>query len=216
MIIFRDKITSMVLTHNQINYFWRTNATYLDFKNSPFVKGVIDKKIAEDFLRLGAYLINEGRKLSNIIVSWDSQRRHEILAYPRLSNAYIALGSEYLMKGIFLQEGYAINKPLSRTNLNHPISLRGNRDKLSLEGVQELGYIATHIGSVIDFTEFDENQNKKEKNAKEEVRGQRFRGITEQVLSILEYMAQKAIGKTIKELAPTLKSNDYEQSTVEK
>lgn len=228
----------MALTHNQINRLWY-KPSYLNFKNHGFVKHVFGRNDAEDFLRTGAYLIKEAEKRSNIIIPWDERRRYEILANPRLENAFVSLGVEYLLKGTFLIKGYAINKPApSSAPIQHPIIVKGNKSKFSTNEVQDLSYILDHIAKLIDFSEFDTSQKDAEKKAATELKGQRlkgitrmtipfpnakqlleylhfkrnyalhrpftipeFRGITQHIFKLLDYISQKGTGRTIEELA---------------
>lgn len=228
----------MVLTHNQINKLW-FNPTYDRFKKHGFVKNIFTSKDAEDFIRTGAYLIKEAEKHSNIIIPWDEKRRYEILVNPRLENAFVSLGAEYLLKGIFLIKGYAINKPLALTNfLPHPIVLTRNKTKLRANEVQDLSYIIDHIEKIVDFKDFNNLQKDAESKAKNDLKGQRlkgitrmtipfpnakqllayihfkrnyslhrpfivpeFRGITQHVFKLLDYIAQKGVGRTIDGLA---------------
>jgi len=168
----------MALTHNQINRLWY-NPTYEKFKKHGFVSKIFTSKDAEDFIRTGAYLIKEAEKRSNIIIPWDEHRRYEILANPRLENAFVALGTEYLLKGIFLIKGYAINesKPLA-TSISHPIVLKGNKNKLLANEVQDLSYVVDHIAKIVDFADFDKTQKDDEVKEKAELKGQRLKGIT--------------------------------------
>jgi len=166
----------MALTHNQINKLW-FNPSYIAFKKSNLVKQIFTSREAEDFIRTGAFLIYEAKKLSNVLIPWDQNRRFEILNYPRLENAFISLGGEYFLKGIYLQKGYAINKLLPSINVQHPVLLKGNKAKLDQCEVQEYGYIVTHSPKIIDFTEYDKAQAADEKNAKAELKGQRLQGI---------------------------------------
>ncbi|OGC49692.1 hypothetical protein A2W32_01890 [candidate division WWE3 bacterium RBG_16_37_10] len=228
----------MALTHNQINKLW-FNPSYDKFKIHGFVKNIFTSKDAEDFIRTGAYLIKEAEKHSNIIIPWDENRRYEILANPRLENAFVSLGAEYLLKGTFLLKGYAVNKPLpSSTGLPHPIILSGNKSKLRANEVQDLSYIIDHIAKIIDFTEFNTLQKEAETKAKNDLKGQRlrgitrmtipfpnaqellgyihfkrnyalhrpftipeFRGITQHIFKLLDYIAQKGSSRSIEVLA---------------
>lgn len=184
----------MPLTHNQINRLWH-KPTYTKFKQHGFVKHVFTSKDAEDFIRTGAYLIKEAEKRSNIIIPWDERRRYEIMANPRLENAFLALGAEYLLKGIFLIKGYAINEPKRLTiPIQHPISLKDNKNKLLVNEVHDLTYIIDHLVKIVDFTEFDSSQKDAEVKAKKELKGQRLRGITRMTIpfptakQLLEYL----------------------------
>lgn len=185
----------MAIIHNQINNLWY-KPSLAKFKQSPFVKQVFTKEDADDFLKTGAYLIKEAEKLSNIHIPWNESRRFEILANPRLENAFVSLGAEYLLKGVFLKNGYAINKPLIRLG-NHPVKVWGNKRKLNLSEVQELGYIITHLPKIIDFGEFDRKQEKEEKKAKKQMKGERPNGITRMTIpyptskQLLEYILFK-------------------------
>jgi len=166
----------MANIHNQINKFW-FNPSYQKFKQSSFVKTIFTKKDANDFLKTGAYLIQEAEKLSNIHIPWHEDKRFKILANPRLENAFVSLGAEYLLKGVFLVNGYTINKPLVRI-VNHPIKVWGNTERLNLTAVQELGYIVTHLPQIVNFSKFDNNQQQEEIKAKQQVKGERLDGIT--------------------------------------
>jgi hypothetical protein len=187
----------MALTHNQINKLW-FKPSYDKFKKHGFVQHVFTLKDAEDFLRTGAYLIKEAEKRSNIIIPWDERRRYEILANPRLENAFVSLGAEYLLKGVFLVKGYAVNepKPLS-IHPTHPITVKGNKSKLCTNEVQDLSYIIDYIAKLIDFTEFNNSQMEAEKKAVAELKGQRLKGITRMTIpfpkarQILDYMRFK-------------------------
>lgn len=167
----------MTLTHNQINRLW-SNPTYDKFKKHGFVKHIFTSEDTEDFIRTGAHLINEAKKHSNIVIPWDERRRYEILANPRLENAFLAIGSEYLLKGIFLNKGYAVNEPkLLTKQIKHPIILKGNLNKLKANEVQDLSYIVDHITKLVDFNEFDKSQKDAEMKAKAEMKGKRLQGI---------------------------------------
>jgi len=228
----------MALTHNQINRLWY-NPTYENFKRHGFVKDIFTSKDTEDFIRTGAYLIKEAEKRSNIIIPWDERRRYEILANPRLENAFVALGAEYLLKGVFLIKGFAINEPKKLSApINHPVVLKGNKNKLLENEVHDLSYIVDHIAKIIDFTDFDKSQKSDEAKAKKDLKGQRlkgitrltipfptakqiliylhfkrnyalhrpftipeFRGITQHIFKLLDYIAQKGTGRTIEVLA---------------
>lgn len=182
----------MALTHNQINKLWY-NPSYDKFKQHGFVQQVFTSKDAEDFLRTGAYLIKEAEKRSNIIIPWDERRRYEIMVNPRLENAFVALGGEYLLKGIFLVEGYAINKPRSLpTSIRHPVVLKGNKNKLLTNEVHDLSYIVDHIRILIDFSEFDKSQKDDETKARAELKGKRLKGITR--MTIPYPTAQQILG----------------------
>ncbi|OGM09114.1 hypothetical protein A2Z67_05910 [Candidatus Woesebacteria bacterium RBG_13_36_22] len=228
----------MPLTHNQINRLWYS-PSYTNFKNNGFNKVIFTQNDAEAFLRTGAYLIKEADNRSNIHIPWDEQGRYEILANPRLENAFVSLGAEYLLKGTFLIKGYAINKPkLLFTSLQHPLKVGGNRSKFTMNEVQDLSYIVNHVEKLVDFSEFDESQKNEEKKAVAESKGQRlkgitrmtipfpnarqlleyilfkrnyalhrpfiipeFRGTTQHIFRLLDYIAQKSSGRTIKDLA---------------
>ncbi len=228
----------MAIIHNQINKLW-FKPSYQKFKKHGFTRQVFTSNEAEDFLRIGAYLIKEAEKRSNMTIPWDEQRRHEILANPRLENAFVSLGAEYFLKGVFLVKGDAINKPLPTfIKQQHPIKIRGNKSKLRGDEVQTLSYIVDNLSKIIDFSEFDKNQEDMEKTAKDGLKGRRlrgitrmttpyptakqildyihfkrnyalhrpfiipeFRGITRHVFGLLEYIAQKGVGKGLDELS---------------
>ncbi len=184
----------MTLLHNQINRLWH-NPSYLKFKEHGFARRIFTSKDTEGFLRTGAYLIKEAEKRSDTIIPWDEKRRYEILANPRLENAFLALGTEYLLKGIFLSKGYAINKhESSAPPVSYPILLKGNRDKLRSNEVQDLSQIIAHLGRVIDFSEFDKSQKDEEKKAVAELKGIHSKGIEKLTIpfpnakQILEYL----------------------------
>lgn len=168
----------MPLIHNQINKLW-FNPSYKKFKASSFVKQVFTQRESEDFIRTGAYLITEAHRFSEISIPWREDKRLEILKNPRLENALFSLGSEYLLKGIFLHKGYAINKPLKGVTIkNSPILIKGNKSKLNPSEVFELYYIKNNVRKIVDFQDFDDKQNKKELEEKEKMKGQKLAGIT--------------------------------------
>lgn len=188
----------MAVLHNQINKLW-FNPSYTGFKNSTFVKQIFTSEDAEDFIRTGAYLIKEAEKLSDTHTPWDSRKRLEILKNPRLENAFVSLGAEYLMKGIFIKNGYAINKlkqPVP-SGLQHPITIKGNKSKLNPSEVVELNYIVTHLAKIINFSDFDNTQSADEIKAKKEEKGDRLKGITRMTIpypnskNMLEYVLFK-------------------------
>lgn len=168
----------MALTHNQINRFWYNHPLYAEFKKHGFAKQIFTSKEAEDFLKLGAYLIKEAENHSNTHIPWHEGKRHEILAHARLENAFISLGSEYLLKGVFLHNGYAINKPLPSYKSSHPIKVKGNKTKLKNNEVQDLSYIVSHISKLIDFSEFNTSQKDDEENERKKLKGKKMGGIT--------------------------------------
>lgn len=168
----------MPILHNQINKLWY-NPTYEKFKRSSFVKQIFTQKDAEDFLATGAYLIKMARKISKKHIPWSQDRRLEILANPRLENALFSLGAEYLIKGVFLNKGYAVNEPLKGTIFAiHPIRISKNKGKLDKSDVRSLRYFRNNITKVIDFTNFDNKQEREEKKEKSKVKGQKLSGIT--------------------------------------
>lgn len=169
----------MTVLHNQINKLWY-KPSYLNFKKSSFVKQVFTSAESDDFIRTGAHLIKQAEKLSNTHIPWDESRRLEILSNPRLENAFVSLGTEYLFKGIFLLKGYSINK-LVATNgqkISHPVKLKGNKSKLNQGEVFEMAYITTHLPSIVDFVDFDKVQQADEAKAKLADKGERLDGIT--------------------------------------
>lgn len=164
----------MPILHNQINKLWY-NPTYEKFKRSSFVKQVFTQKDSEDFIATGAYLVKMARKFSKKHIPWDQDRRLEILANPRLENALFSLGAEYLIKGVFLNKGFAVNKPLRGVNFtNYPIRISRNKARLDKSDVQTLRYFRNNIGKVIDFTNFDNKQKKEEKKEKDKVKELEF------------------------------------------
>lgn len=90
----------MAIIHNQINLFW-SNPTYDNFKRSFFVKRVFTQAETDLFLKIGAYLIEEAKKQDEIVIPWSDSKKYEIWKKPILENAFLSLGSEYLMKGDF-------------------------------------------------------------------------------------------------------------------
>lgn len=187
----------MPILHNQINRLW-SNPTYNSFKKSHFVKHIFTKNDAKDFLKTGAYLIQEGEKLSNLLIPWDERRRYEILKNPRLENSFMSLGTEYLMKGVFLHNDYAVNKPKAgMSGLTHPIVISRNKGKLNPADVQEMGYIINQLVNLVDFTDFDNKQKNDELKARTEMSGRRLKGITKMIVpyptarQFLEYLLFK-------------------------
>lgn len=188
----------MAVLHNQINKLW-FNPSYTGFKNSPFVKQIFTANNAEDFIRTGAYLIKEAEKFSNTHTPWNESKRLEILKNPRLENAFVSLGAEYLMKGIFIKNGYAINKlkqPIPR-GLQYPYLIKGNKARLNPSEVVELHYIVTHLPQIVNFSDFDNSQRADELKAKKEEKGDRLEGITRMTIpyptskNMLEYVLFK-------------------------
>lgn len=166
----------MSIIHNQINLFWN-NPTYDNFKKSFFNKRISTETDAELFLRIGAYLIEEARKFSEIHIPWNESRRYDILKNPIMENIDYSLGAEYLMKGIFLRMGYAINVPKVK-GLIHPVKLKGNKGKLSQIDFHLVGYIVQHIAKLIDFTDFDRKQKNEKNEERSRNKGERVGGIT--------------------------------------
>lgn len=184
----------MPITHNQINAFW-SNPTYNNFKTKYFNKKVFTKDDADLFNKIGAYLIQEAKGFSKTHTAWNEKYKYRILKNPILENIDFTLGSEYLMKGVFLCNGYAINLPLKK-GLTHPIELRNNLGKLSKVEVQTIDYIVTHIGKIIDFSEFDTKQKTNELMDKKRNSGEKIPGITKlgiphpnskQILDYIQY-----------------------------
>lgn len=188
----------MAILHNQINKLW-FNPSYTNFKKSLLVKQIFSASEAEDFIRTGAYLIKEAEKLSDTHEPWQHNRRLEILKNPRLENAFVSLGAEYLMKGIFIKNGYAVNKLKSPapSGLNHPIQTKGNKSKLDPCEVVEFGYIVNHLPKIISFSDFDKTQSDEEVKAKKEAKGDRLDGITRMTIpypnskNMLDYLLFK-------------------------
>lgn len=227
----------MPLTHNQINCLWY-KADYVSFKNSPFIKKIFTKTDLNDFLKTGAYLIKEAKKLSEILIPWDNSKKYEILNNPRLENAFMSLGAEYLLKGVFLNKGYAINKLKPNIKTEHPLFVSRNKRKLNPIEVVELDYIVNNMCKFLDFSEFNNKQTKTEKEEKAKLKGHKlwnitrmtipyptarqllkymqfkrnfalhrplimpeFKGLTNQLYDILEYISLKEFNKSINELA---------------
>ena len=166
----------MAIAHNQINLFW-SKPTYDNFKKSFFVKKIYTDQDADLFLRVGAHLIVEAQKLSDILIPWDDRRKFEILQNPILENAFFSLGSEYLMKGVFLKQGYAINKP-KVSGLAQPVPIKNNKNKLIESDFHTINYITDHIGVIINFSDFNTKQQQEELAEKAQNKGQRLDGIT--------------------------------------
>ncbi len=167
----------MPLTHNQINYLWY-KADYVSFKNSVFVKKIFTKKDSNDFLKTGSYLIEKARKLTGILIPWDESKRYQILNNPRLENAFMSLGAEYLLKGIFLNNGYTINKLCPNIKSTHPLPVYRNKRKLNAIEVVELDYVINHLSKIVDFSEFNTKQVEIGKEEKAKLKGQKLDNIT--------------------------------------
>jgi hypothetical protein len=166
----------MPILHNQINKFWN-NPTYANFKKSFFSKKIFTKKDAELFLKIGAYLIEEARKYSEMHIPWAESKKYDILKNPILENIDYSLGAEYLMKGVFLKNGYAVNN-VSISGLPQPVRLRSNKGKLSKTDVQTINYIVQHIARIVDFTDFDAKQKLDKETERAKDKGDRIQGIT--------------------------------------
>lgn len=166
----------MPILHNQINRFWN-NPTYANFKRSFFSKRIFTEQDADLFLKIGAFTIEEARRYSEIHIPWNDSLKYDILKNPILENANYSIGAEYLMKGVFLKNGYAINTILV-ADLLQPVKLRGNKGKLSKIDVQHINYIVDHIARIVDFTDFDAKQKLDRDTEKANDRGDRLRGIT--------------------------------------
>lgn len=187
----------MPITHNQINKFWY-KPSYDKFIKSSFVKQIFVERDAEDFTATGAYLIKMAKKISRKHIPWDEDRRLEILANPRLENALFSLGSEYLIKGVFLYNGYAVNKQKHGSAIQtHPIPLRNNKNKLEKSEVSSLLYFKTHIAKIVNFSKFDQKQDRKELSEKKKDKGQGLSGITRMTIpypksnALLDYILFK-------------------------
>lgn len=167
----------MSILHNQINKFW-SKPTYENFKKHGFVKKVFTISDSEEFIKTGAYLVEEAIKHMNPHIPWDESRRFEILLHPRLENIFLALGTEYFLKGILLAKGYAINKPKTGISLTHPIPVSRNKAKLLKTEVQDLSYIKDQILRIVDFSDFDKSQEAEKIKEKQKNKGERIHGIT--------------------------------------
>lgn len=180
----------MPIIHNQINKLW-FKPSYIKFKKSGFVNHIFTNNDASDFIHTGAYLIKEAEKLSRTHIPWDESRRLEILKNPRLENAFISLGAEYLTKGIFLYKGYSINKPIQPVliRLIHPVQLKGNKNKLDTKEVQEFNYILTHLPKLVDYGDFDKKQKDDEKEAKNKNKGDKLDRITRMTIPYPDHKA---------------------------
>lgn len=190
----------MAITHNQVNAFW-SNPTYSNFKNKLFNKKVFRQKDAGLFTKIGAYLIQDAENYSKGTTAWKEEDKYKILKKPIMENIHYTLGAEYLMKGIFLKNGYAVNKPLLR-GLEHPVKLKTNIGKLSKIEVHTIDYIVQHIGKIVDFSEFDATQVRELKQEKLETRGEKLQGITsmgiphptsKQILDYIQYKRNFAL-----------------------
>lgn len=187
----------MPITHNQINRFW-SNPTYLNFKKSVFNKKLFIEEDANLCLKIGAYLIEDARKYSETHTAWDESEKYDIWKNPILENINYAIGAEYLMKGVFLKNGFAINIPKpSVTGLLQPIKLQANKGKLSKTEVQTIDYVVRYISIVVDFTEFDATQKQDKDDERAKDKGTRLQGITSMGIphpssrQLLEYIHYK-------------------------
>lgn len=166
----------MPIIHNQINLFW-SRPTLANFKKSFFSKRIFTEADADLFLKIGAYLIEEARKYSEEHRPWHEAEKYEILKNPIMENIDYSIGAEYLMKGVFLKNGYSVNtSPTS--GLTHPIKLKNNKGKLSKIDVHLINYTVQHIAKIVDFTEFDEKQKQDKETERAKDKGDRLRGIT--------------------------------------
>jgi len=117
------------------------------------------------------------KKLTIGTIPWNERRRLEILNRPRLENAHFSLGSEYFLKGIFLKKGFAINKTVKDSGVNHPIKVRGNRSYLLENEVVQMNTIVKYLPSIIDLSGFDIEQQSAKKAERYELGGERLKGI---------------------------------------
>jgi len=187
----------MPIIHNQINKFWY-KPSYDKFIKSSFVKQIFVEKDSEDFTATGAYLIKMAKKISKKHIPWNEDRRLEILANPRLENALFSLGAEYLIKGVFLYNGYAVNKQKQGfTFPTHPIPLKNNKNKLEMSEVPSLFYFKSYINRIVNFSKFDKKQKRTELSETKKEKGQKLSGITRMTIpypksnALLDYILFK-------------------------
>lgn len=167
----------MAILHNQINSLWH-NSTYEKFRKSGFVRQIFKKEDATTFIKTGAHLILLAKKENDKIFPYDPSRDFEFRLRPRISNAFFSLGAEYILKGVYLWHGYAINKLKPGIIVPYPTKLRGNIKQLCENEVVKMKYLVDNFFSLpIDLRDFDIEQKRLALSEAKKYKGKKMVGI---------------------------------------
>lgn len=156
----------MPLLHNQLVRFWG-NPTPKKYESYMASLGLLTDNDAQNQIKFGAYFIKKGLRL---IHHNEPYRRELGLKYWGKNyegNALLYTGIEFLVKGLFLKNGYAINE-YKNANLNRdydspPIKILRNKNRLNPTRTRDLGYFLKHVGELADFKDFDSGQKLRNK-----------------------------------------------------
>ena len=154
----------MPIVHNRLVRFWG-NPTEQKFDYYLASSGLLNDNDAQNLIKFGAYMIKKGLRDINKIQPYDRREGLMNWVHQYEGNALLYIGTEFLIKGIFLKKGYAINaykdKNKNRDYVTSPIKLNRNKGKLSASKTRDLGYFIEHIDVIADFSSFDADQQRR-------------------------------------------------------
>jgi len=145
-----------------------------DFKDLKCFEAKIFKKDDyEDFLYFGVMLIHNAKalkeKLQRSWVGYDSlksnQKLRRFLVVKR--NILLGIGAEYLLKAVFLKNGFSINKIKNKGQLQEPYTIKTSINLLDPCETVTFWYLKKNIRSVVDLSDFDKQIEEKNKKLNE-------------------------------------------------
>ena len=161
---------SEALLHNRLVRFWG-DPTQDKFNNFFASYGLFNgEDDAQNLVKLGAYLLQSG------VIKRDTTKPYNqtlgLYNWVNVTEGNISfhVGVEYFLKGVFLYKGFAINE---RNDKKATLTkIKGSKSKLNPKKAHTLDFFIKNVPDVVDFSDFDKNQAKKNLT-----RGKKFNGI---------------------------------------
>lgn len=125
-------------------------------------KGLLNDNDSQNLIKFGTHLITKGLALIKVVQPFDSSRGLINWQKQYEGNTLLYVGVEFLIKGIFLKKGFAVNA-FKETKLNSrveelPVKMNRSKSKLDAAETRKLVYFLKHIDLVADFDQFDKEQ----------------------------------------------------------
>ncbi len=160
------------ILHNRLILLWAkpSDKKYQSFYSSHGIFNSHDD--AQNLVKYGSYFIVKGNKKRTTSTPFQHDKGLENFITPIEGEILFYVGVEYFIKGVFLHNGYSINK--LKDNSQPLTKIYRNKSKLNPAKTHSLDYLFNHLPKIVDFTDFDAGQVSKNKI----YRGKAPKGIT--------------------------------------
>lgn len=139
-----------------------------DFQDmKSFEARILEQKDVKDFLSFAILLLHEAKAIEEELRKpwggYDPSKPNEFLNRRYLvvkRSIFLGIGTEYLLKTIFLGKGFSINRTKRGIRLQEPYKLSGNFSSLDPKEAVTFEYLKTNLDKVVDCSKFDEEVRK--------------------------------------------------------